>query len=182
MLRSSFRQGIRMHTLSSLAIGSARLSYLCEHAIPSMSAVRSGIMTGLSTVAVNASAAVAGLYMSHRFGRTVETDGFLAAYGVYLVLFLGVQSLRMVAAPGLTRAAADGRLSSELSAYITTFVLAGVPVTTLALLFSGSLGRALTGGLPSEAAAVAGGALAWLVPAAFVQLFAALAASALAAL
>ena len=147
-----------------------------------MTAVRHGIVTGLSVVAVSAAAAVAGLYLSRRFGRTAETDGLLAAYAVYLVLFLGVQSARMVAAPDLTRAASEGRLASELSAYVTTFVLAGAPALMVALPLSAPLGALLTGGVQPEAAAAAGGALAWLVPAAVAQLFAALAASALAAL
>ena len=47
------------------------------------SAVQSGVATGLSTLAVSGSAALAGAYLAHKFGRNAETDDFLAAYGVY---------------------------------------------------------------------------------------------------
>jgi peptidoglycan biosynthesis protein MviN/MurJ (putative lipid II flippase) len=167
---------------SGRIMSAARLSYSGAHAFTAVTAVRSALVTALSTVAVNASAAVAALVMSHRFGRSVETDGFLAAYGVYLVLFLGAQSLRMAAAPELTRAAASRQLPRELWAYVTTLAVAGLPITLLVLAGSPALGRAVTGGLPAEAAVIAGHALAWLVPAAVAQVFAVLAASALAVL
>ena len=69
------------------------------------SAVRSGLVTGLSFVVVSTAGAVAGAYLAHKFGRNTRTDGFLAAYGVYLVLVLGAQAFRMVVVPDLTRAA-----------------------------------------------------------------------------
>src|SRR4029078_7822728 len=74
------------------------------------SAVRSGAFTGLSYVILSLAAAVAGAFLAHKFGRSRETDGFMAAYGVYLVLVLGAQAFRMVVVPGLTRADAEGRL------------------------------------------------------------------------
>src|SRR5438132_924775 len=77
------------------------------------SAVRSGAFTGLSYVILSLAAAVAGAYLAHKFGRDKKTDGFMAAYGVYLVLVLGAQSFRMVVVPDLTRAEAEGRLGSE---------------------------------------------------------------------
>ena len=51
-------------------------------------AVRSGLQTGLSTAAVSGSAAVLGVILSRKFGHGVKTDGFFAAYGVYLALVL----------------------------------------------------------------------------------------------
>jgi len=53
--------------------------------------------------------------LAHRFGRTAATDGFLAAYGVYLVLILAAQAFRMVVVPELTRAAAAGKLGCVVS-------------------------------------------------------------------
>ena len=50
------------------------------------SAVGSGVLTGLSTAAVSASAALAGLILARKFGHGVKTDGFFAAYSVYLAL------------------------------------------------------------------------------------------------
>ncbi len=145
------------------------------------SAVRSGAFTGLSYVTLSLAAAVAGAFLAHKFGRSRETDGFMAAYGVYLVLVLGAQAFRMVVVPDLTRAEAEGRLGSEFRAYALAFLAVAIPATVLASVFSHFLGELITGRLPAESAAVAADALPWLVPAAFAQLIAALAASALAA-
>jgi hypothetical protein len=132
-------------------------------------------------VALSLAAAVAGAFLAHKFGRNKETDGFLAAYGVYLVLVLGAQAFRMVVVPDLTRAEAEGRLSEEFRAYVIAFLALSVPVCVLAAAFSGFWAELITGRLPSESAAVAADALPWLIPAAFAQLLASLAASALAA-
>jgi len=70
------------------------------------SAVRSGLVTSLSYVVLSVAGAVAGVYLAHKFGRNDETDGFMGAYGVYLVLVFGAQAFRMVVVPDLTRAAA----------------------------------------------------------------------------
>jgi O-antigen/teichoic acid export membrane protein len=126
-------------------------------------------------------AAVAGAYLAHKFGRNARTDGFLAAYGVYLVLVLGAQAFRMVVVPDLTRAEAEGRLGAEFRAYVISFLSVAVPATVLAAAFPDFWGELVTGRLPHESAKVAGDALPWLVPAAFAQLLAALSASALAA-
>ena len=145
------------------------------------SAVRSGAFTGLSYVILSLAAAVAGAFLAHKFGRSSETDGFMAAYGVYLVLVLGAQAFRMVVVPDLTRAEAEGRLGSEFRAYALAFLAVAVPATIITAAFSHFWGELITGRLPEESAAVAADALPWLVPAAFAQLIAALAASALAA-
>jgi hypothetical protein len=145
------------------------------------SAVRSGAFTGLSYVTLSLAAAVAGAFLAHKFGRSRETDGFLAAYGVYLVLVLGAQAFRMVVVPDLTRAEAEGRLGPEFRAYAVAFLAVAVPATVLAAVFPHFWGELITGRLPAESAAVAADALPWLVAAAFAQLIAALAASALAA-
>jgi hypothetical protein len=145
------------------------------------SAVRSGLATGLSTLAVSGSAAIAGALLAQKFGRGEETDGFLAAYGVYLVLVLGAQAFRLVVVPDLTRAAVEDRLGEETSAYAVAFCLLAAPLTALVIVFAGPLGDAITGNLPQPAAHQAARALPWLVPAAFAQLFAGVAASSLAA-
>lgn len=145
------------------------------------SAVRSGLLTALSIVAVSGSAAVAGALLAQKFGRDAETDGLLAAYGIYLVLVLAAQAFRLVVVPDLTRAAEEGRLGAETRAYGLVFLAFAMPVVGFVALLAGPLGDALPGGLPEASADLAGRALVWLVPAAFLQLFAALAASALAA-
>jgi O-antigen/teichoic acid export membrane protein len=132
-------------------------------------------------VALSLAAAVAGAFLAHKFGRDKETDGFLAAYGVYLVLVLGAQAFRMVVVPDLTRAEAEGRLGEEFRAYAIAFLAVAVPATVFAAVFSDFWGELVTGRLPEESAVVAADAMPWLIGAAFAQLLAALAASALAA-
>jgi len=88
----------------------------------------------------------------------------------------------MVVVPDLTRAAAEGRLAGESRAYAVAFLALAVPVSVVVAVLSGPFGDLITGSLPPASAHVAARALAVLVPAAFVQLLAALAASALAAL
>jgi len=145
------------------------------------SAIRSGVLTGLAQVVLALSAAGAGALLAQKFGRSAETDGFLAAYGVYLLLVLAAQTFRLVVVPDLTRARPEGRLAGEAKAYAIAFLALAVPVSVLVAVFHGSLGDVITGSLPPHSAHVAGRALAVLVPAAFCQLLAALAASTLAA-
>ncbi|HVM56550.1 MAG TPA: hypothetical protein VMT74_03730 [Gaiellaceae bacterium] len=146
------------------------------------SAVRSGLLTGLAQVVIALAAAGAGALLAHKFGRTAETDGFLGAYAVYLVLVFAAQSFRMVVVPDLTRAAAAGRLGGETRAFAVAILSLAVPVCVAVGLLARPLGDVLTGKLPPQAAHVAARALVVLVPAAFGQLLAALAAGALAAL
>src|SRR5256714_3419410 len=120
------------------------------------SALRSGLLTGLSYVTLAASGAVAGIYLAHKFGRNDRTDGFMAAYGVYLVLVLGAQAFRMVVVPDLTRAEAQGRLREEFGAYVIAFVALAVPVSAIVIAFHGFFGELITGRLPHSSAEIAG--------------------------
>jgi hypothetical protein len=133
-------------------------------------------------VVVSLAAAGAAALLAHRFGRTAETDGFLSAYAVYLVLVLAAQAFRMVVVPDLTRAAAEGRLGGEIRRYAVAYLSLAIPVCVLVGALAPQIGDVLTGSLPPRASSVAAHALVVLVPAAFGQLLAALAASALAAL
>jgi len=146
------------------------------------SALRSGLLTGLAQVVLALAAAGAGALLAHKFGRSAETDGFLSAYGVYLVLVLAAQAFRMVVVPDLTRAVAAGRLGGEIRAYALAFLALAVPVSVLVAVFSNRIGDLITGSLPPPAPHVAARAVVILVIAAFGQLLAALAAGALAAL
>src|SRR4051794_15855352 len=146
------------------------------------SALRSGLVTGLAQVALSLAAAGAGALLAHKFGRTAQTDGFLAAYAVYTLLVLAAQAFRLVVVPDLTRAAAEGRLGGESRAFGIAFLALAVPVCVLVVVLAHPLGELVTGSLPESSASVASRALEVLVPAAFVQLLAALAASVLAAL
>src|SRR5947199_1120991 len=119
------------------------------------SALRSGLLTGLAQVVVALAAAGAGALLAHKFGRTAETDGFLSAYAVYLVLVLAAQAFRMVVVPDLTRAAAIGRLGGESRSYALAYLCLAVPVSVLVGVFSSQVGDLLTGNLPPHAAHVA---------------------------
>ncbi|HSL65192.1 MAG TPA: hypothetical protein VK874_11090 [Gaiellaceae bacterium] len=130
---------------------------------------------------MSVAAAVVGLILAREFGRDAETDGFLAAYGVYLALVIAAQAFRMVVVPELTRAAAAGRLAGETGAYLVALLVVAVPASVVAIAAQGPLGDAITGSLPQRSATLAGDALVWLVPAAFGHVLAAVAASALAA-
>src|SRR5919204_1168459 len=141
------------------------------------SAVRSGVATGLSSLAVAGSAAAAGVLLAHFFGRNERTDGLFVAYGVYLVLAIAAQAFRTVVLPQLTREAVA--LGSETRAYLLALGGAGIVAVGATAALAGPLGRALTAHPAS--AHVASRTLPWLVAAGFLQLVAALAASALAA-
>src|SRR3954452_24286787 len=98
------------------------------------SALRSGLLTGLAQVALSLAAAGAGALLAQKFGRTEETDGFLAAYAVYTLLVLAAQAFRMVVVPDLTRASAEGRLGGEARAYGLAFLVLAVPVCVVVVL------------------------------------------------
>ena len=140
------------------------------------SALASGILTGVSSVVLSASAAVAAAILAQKFGRDAVTDGFLAAYGVYVTLTLAAQALRLTAVPELTRTG-----GAAAGSYAAAILLVGVPGFLLALALRDPLGELLTGKLPDEAAELAARALPWLVAAAVGQVLAALAAATLAA-
>jgi hypothetical protein len=140
------------------------------------SALASGILTGLSSLVLSGSAAVAAAILAQKFGRDAATDGFLAAYGVYVTLTLAAQALRLTAAPELTRTA-----GAAAGSYAAAILLVGVPGTLFAWVFREPLSELLTGKLPDQAAELAAEALPWLVAAATGQVLAALAAATLAA-
>jgi O-antigen/teichoic acid export membrane protein len=145
------------------------------------SGLRSGALTGLGQLVLALTAAAAGALLANRFGRNAETDGFLAAYAVYTLLVLAAHSVRMILAPELTRAAAAGRLATEIRGHAVAFAVPAVLGCVVVSALAKPLGELVTGGLPERSAEIAGQALVILVPAAFGQLFAALAAAALGA-
>jgi hypothetical protein len=148
---------------------------------PRRSALRSGAFTGASTIVLAGSAAGAAALLGHKFGRNAATDGFMVAYGFYILLTIAAQAFRLVVVPDLTRAANEGRLGGEFRAYGFAFLALAVPVCVLVVVLAGPIGDLVTGSLPHRAAVTASDALVWLVPAAFLQLLGALCASALAA-
>jgi len=145
------------------------------------SAVRSGVLTGLSTAAVTGAAAVAGAILSRKFGHGPEAAGLLAAYGVYLALVLVANALRVVVLPRLARARAEGALGHEVGSWAAALAVPLAPIAAVALLWPSGIADALTGGGGAKAAA-ATTLLPWLVPAAVAQIGAGVSASGLAAL
>jgi peptidoglycan biosynthesis protein MviN/MurJ (putative lipid II flippase) len=145
------------------------------------STLSSGLLTASSLAIVTAASAAIGVIVAREFGRGVETDGFFAAYGVFLVLGLAATALRVAVLPTLARARADGAFATVLGSYALALGLVALPLLAVAVLAGDWSASLLAGGLPEEAREVASESLAFLVPAAVAQLFAALAASGLAA-
>ena len=137
--------------------------------------------TALSIAVVTGLSAAVGVVIARKIGRGVETDGFFAAYGVFLVLVLAASAVRAAVLPKLARARAEGRFGSLFASYALAIWVVAAPALLLATLASDWSARQLAAGLPSSAKEVAAEALVFLVPAAVAHLFAALAASALAA-
>jgi hypothetical protein len=144
------------------------------------SAVRSGAVTGISTAAVSGSAAVAGAILSRKFGHGVKTDGFFAAYGPYVALVLVASALRVVVLPQFARAQGEGRLGREVGTWSLALAVPLVPAVAVALVAPHALAGVLTGSSRGQHQAAL--LLPWLVPAAAAQVYAGVAASALAAL
>ncbi len=143
-------------------------------------AVQSGALTGLSTAAVSGSAAVAGALLSRKFGHGANTDGFFAAYSVYVVVVLVASALRVVVLPQFARARVAGALGSDVGSWFAALGLPIVPAVVVALLAPHWLAGLLAGS--SEAKRSAAELVPWLIPAAAAQVFAGVCASALAAL
>jgi len=145
----------------------------------SRSALGRGAVTALGTAVVSLAAAVGGALLAREFGRTAETDGLFAAYSVYLVLVLAAQALRVVVLPRLARAEEEGRLGAELVADGLAIGALVLPVLVVALAAPRWAAGLLTASPVARDAAA--DSLVWMVPAAVAQLYAGLAASALAA-
>jgi hypothetical protein len=131
---------------------------------------------------VSGVAAAIGVVIAREFGRTDETDGFLTAYGVFVVIAIAAQAIRLIVLPQLARARDEQRLAGELAGFAIAIAVFAVPLLLATLLGAGWLAGVLTGGGSELAQDTAADALLWVVPAAVAHLFGALAASGLAAL
>jgi len=142
----------------------------------------SGALTALSLLVVSGAAAAIGVVIAREFGRSAETDGLLAAYGVYIVIVVAAQAIRVTVLPQLARAEAEGRLAGVLCGYAGAIVVVAIPLVLAAELAAHPLGKLLTGNESTIAGETAADVLRWVVPAGVAYLFAGLAASGLAAL
>jgi hypothetical protein len=142
----------------------------------------SAALTASSALVVTALSAIAGIVIAREFGRTDETDGFFAAYGVFIVVVLAAQAIRIAVLPDLARARGERRLAGEVAGFAIAIAMVAVPLVLLAELESDAIADLLTGNGSEVAQDAASEALRWMVPAAAAHLFAGLAASGLAAL
>ncbi len=148
---------------------------------PRRSTLSSGLLTALSLAVVTGLSAAVGVVIAREFGRGAETDGFFAAYGVFLVLVLAASAVRVAVLPSLARARAEGVFEGVLVSYALAVAIVAVPALLLGVAANGWTAGQLTAGLPASARETAADALVFLIPAAVAHLFAALAASGLAA-
>ena len=119
-------------------------------------------------------AAVVGVVIARKLGRTAETDGFFAAYGVFIVLALAATAVRVTVLPSLARAREAGRLSSETASYaLAEFGIVAVPLLLLTVVAARPIAELLTGFGPDAAVDAAAAALPWMVVAGLGQFTAA---------
>jgi peptidoglycan biosynthesis protein MviN/MurJ (putative lipid II flippase) len=149
---------------------------------PGLGSIASGALTAGSMLVVSGIAAVIGVVIGREFGSTAETDGLLAAYGLFVVVVIAAQAIRVAVLPQLAQAQAENRLAGELAGFALALAVLSVPVLLLTLLGADLLAEILTGEGSGSAHATAVDALRWIGPASVAHLFAALAASGLAAL
>ena len=145
------------------------------------STLSSGVLTAISMAVVTGLSAAVGIVIAREFGRGAETDGFFAAYGVFLVLVLAASAVRVAVLPSLARARGEGSFGTVLASYALALCVVAVPALALSVLANDWAAAQLAGGLPDSAQRTAADSLVFLVPAAVAHIFAALAASALAA-
>ena len=141
-----------------------------------------GALTAASMAVVSGVAAAIGVVIAREFGRSAETDGLLAAYGLFVVISIGAQAIRVAILPQLALARQEGRLAGELAGFALALAVVSVPLLLVAELGAGQLAALLTGDSSGESQETAADVVRWMVPAGIAHLFAAVAASGLAAI
>ena len=139
-------------------------------------------LTAASLIVVSGFAALVGVIIAREFGRTDETDGFFAAYGVFVVVVTASQAIRVAVLPSLARAREARELAATAAGFATALAVVGAPLVLVALFASDRLAQVLTGDGSEIARDACAKALQWVVPAAVAHLFTGLVASTFAAL
>lgn len=147
---------------------------------PGRGAVGSGILTGLSTVAVSGAAAALAIILSRKFGHGVKTDGFFVAYQVYLAVVIVASVVRVVALPRFVRAASDRRLGAELGVWVAALAAPLTALVAVSIVWSHGLAGILTS--EPQSRRYAAELLPWVVASAAAQVLGGVVASALSAL
>ena len=129
---------------------------------------------------MSGSAAVLGVILSRKFGHGVKTDGFFAAYGVYLALVLVASGLRVVCLPRFAIARRDGRLPRETGAWLAALALPLAAALVVGVAWPHGIASALSSNPAARHQAAV--LLPWATAAAVAQILGGLVASALAAL
>ncbi len=151
-------------------------------ASPGLGSLGTGAVTAVALAVQTGLAAVVGLVLAREFGRGAETDGFFAAYGVFVVVVLAATAIRVTVLPAFARARAEGRLGGDATASALSVAVVAVPLLVASLTAADPIAGLLTGGESKQAQDTAAAALPWMMLAATCALYAGLAASALAAL
>jgi len=149
---------------------------------PGLGSIASGALTAGSFLVVSAIAAAIGVVIAREFGLSAETDGLLAAYGLFVVIVIAAQAIRVAVLPELALARDEGRLAGELAGFAVALVVIAIPLLVVAAFGSSLVARLLTGDGSDVAHDTATDVLRWVIPAGVAHLFAAIAASGLAAL
>lgn len=147
-----------------------------------LGSLATGAVTAVALAVQAGLAAVVGVIIAREFGRSAETDGFFAAYGVFIVLALAANAIRLVVLPPLARAREERRLGQEAAGWAIALGVLSLPFVLSATVLAGPLADLLTGDGPAVARETAVETLPLVVTAGLGQVFAGLAASALAAL
>ena len=138
------------------------------------SLAHSSLWAALSQVALLGIQGVAALAILLTFGKGVETDAVFAAYGVYGMLVVMCQTLRLTVVARIVESPSpDAAFDRFLGAGLSLLLVAGI----VQLLFGEPLARVLTGDLGPHAVSVARSTLAILWVAVGGQLIAALGAA-----
>jgi hypothetical protein len=74
-----------------------------------LSTLGSGAVTAIALAVQMGLAAIVGVIAGHEFGRNAATDGFNAAYGVFIVASFAAGSIRVAVMPALARARQERR-------------------------------------------------------------------------
>ncbi len=145
-------------------------------------ALGSGFVTAVALAVQTGLAGIVGIIVARDFGRTAQTDGFFAAYAVFVVMLLAANGIRVIVLPPLARARDENQLGSEVAAYAVMLAAFVVPLVLIAFLAAHPFAWVLTGGGHEPTIHAAAEVLPWMMLAAVLQLYAGLAASSLAAL
>jgi hypothetical protein len=130
-----------------------------------LGSLASGAVTAVALAVQTGLAAVVGVIIAHELGRSAETDGFFAAYGVFIVLALAANAVRVTVLPSFARARAERRLGSEVAASALSLARVAAPVVLLGIAAADPVAGLLTAEGSGIARATAAFSRRWLVAA-----------------